>query len=58
MKKPDKPAPYDAADRVLLYLKGHQTLGPKSGRGDDFVIASDASFAMMRKSSQAYTMKL
>ena len=50
-----------AADQVLLYLKRTRALALQFGGEDDFVIASDASFAdnsLDRKSSQAYAMKL
>ena len=50
-----------AADRTLLYLKRHRDLGLQLGGGDEYVVASDASFAdnlADRKSSQGYTMKL
>ena len=50
-----------AADRVLAYLKHRSTLALQMGGGDDFEVASDASFAdnsKDRKSSQAYAMKL
>jgi hypothetical protein len=57
------PGPQDhaAADRVLLYLKKHRNLGLQFGGKDDFLVASDASFAdnsFDRKSSQAYIMQL
>jgi Reverse transcriptase (RNA-dependent DNA polymerase)/GAG-pre-integrase domain len=57
------PAPehHAAADRVLLYLKRYRDLGLQFGGGDDFLVASDASFAdntVDRKSSQAYAMQL
>ena len=55
------PQHHAAADRVLLYLKRYRNLGLQFGGGDDFVVASDASFAdntVDRKSSQAYAMKL
>jgi hypothetical protein len=50
-----------AADQVLLYLKTTRTLALQFGGEDEFVVASDASFAdnsLDRKSSQAYAMKL
>src|SRR6266536_1072920 len=50
-----------AADRTLLYLKRHRDLGLQLGGGDEYVVASDASFAdnsADRKSSQGYAMKL
>jgi len=46
---------------MLHYLYNTRTLALRLGGGDDFVIASDTSFAdnsIDRKSSQAYTMKL
>ena len=55
---------HEAADRVILYLKNHRTLGLQFGTSegqDDLVIASDASFAdntLDRKSSQAYAIRL
>ena len=52
---------HDAADRVLCYLRKHSGLALQFGGGDDFEVASDASFAdntIDRKSSQAYAMKL
>ena len=57
------PAPehHAAADRVLLYLKRYRDLGLQFGGGDEFLVASDASFAdntVDRKSSQAYAMQL
>jgi hypothetical protein len=55
------PQHHIAADRVLLYLKRYKNLGLQLGGGDNFVVASDASFAdntIDRKSSQAYAMKL
>ena len=55
------PEHHAAADRVLVYLKRYKDYGLQFGGGDDFVIASDASFAdnsLDRKSSQAYAMKL
>jgi hypothetical protein len=55
------PKHHAAADRVLLYLKRYRDFGLQLGGGDDFVVASDASFAdnsIDRKSSQAYAMKL
>jgi len=50
-----------AADRTLLYLKRHRDLGLQLGGGDEYLVASDASFAdntADRKSSQGYAMKL
>ena len=50
-----------AADQVLLYLKTTRALALQFGGDDEFVVASDASFAdnsLDRKSSQAYAMKL
>ena len=50
-----------AADRVLLYLKRTRGFALEFGGGDDFVVASDASFAdntRDRNSSQGYVMKL
>jgi Reverse transcriptase (RNA-dependent DNA polymerase) len=55
------PQHHAAADRVLLYLKRYRNLGLQFGGGDNFVVASDASFAdntIDRKSSQAYAMQL
>jgi hypothetical protein len=55
------PQHHAAADRVLLYLKRYRDFGLQLGGGDNFVVASDASFAdntADRKSSQAYAMKL
>jgi hypothetical protein len=51
----------DAADRVLLYLESTQNLALELGNGEDFEVASDASFAdntLDRKSSQGFAMKL
>ena len=50
-----------AADRALCYLLNTRTLALELGGGDDFEVASDASFAdnsLDRKSSQAFAMKL
>ena len=50
-----------AADRALSYLQKTRSLALQFGAGDDFEVASDASFAdntLDRKSSQAYAMKL
>ena len=50
-----------AANRTLLYLRRHRDLGLQLGGGDEYVVASDASFAdnsADRKSSQGYAMKL
>ena len=55
------PEHHAAADRVLLYLQKTRTLALQFGGGDDFEVASDASFAdntLDRKSSQAFAMKL
>jgi Reverse transcriptase (RNA-dependent DNA polymerase) len=55
------PDHHAAADRVLLYLKRHRDLGLQFGGEDNFLVASDASFAdnsIDRKSSQAYVMQL
>lgn len=55
------PEHHEAADRTLLYIKNSHALALQLGGGDDFVVASDASFAdnsLDRKSSQAYIMKL
>ncbi|OAQ57457.2 polyprotein [Pochonia chlamydosporia 170] len=52
---------HDAADKVLQYLTQTRTLALQLGGGDEFLVASDASFAdnsIDRKSSQAYVMKL
>jgi len=49
------------AIRVIIYLRSHRNLGLQLGHGEDFEIATDASFAdntIDRKSSQAYAMKL
>jgi len=46
---------------VLHYLYNTQTLALRLGDEDDFIVASDASFAdnsIDRKSSQAYIIKL
>src|SRR6185312_2816204 len=51
----------DAADKVLQYLKHTRCLALQLGGGDDFLVASDASFAdnsVDRKSSQGYVMQL
>jgi len=50
-----------AADRALCYLLRTRSYALQFGGGDDFEVASDASFAdnsLDRKSSQAYAMKL
>ncbi|KJZ77348.1 hypothetical protein HIM_03072 [Hirsutella minnesotensis 3608] len=50
-----------AADRALSYLARTRGLALRLGGGDDFEVASDASFAddsTDRKSSQAFAMKL
>ncbi|EED23215.1 conserved hypothetical protein [Talaromyces stipitatus ATCC 10500] len=55
------PSHHLAADRVLLYLQDHRHFALQLGGGDDFTVASDASFAdnsLDRKSSQAYVMTL
>ncbi|KJZ71678.1 hypothetical protein HIM_08939 [Hirsutella minnesotensis 3608] len=55
------PEHHKAADRVLQYLVSTSTLALQLGGGDDFEVASDASYAdnsIDRKSSQAYAMKL
>ena len=55
------PEHHAAADRVLHYLYRHRELGLLLGGSDDFLVATDASFAdntMDRKSSQAYVMVL
>ena len=52
---------YNAADRVLLYLKRTKALALELGRGEDLEVASDALFAdntLDRKSSQGYAIKL
>jgi len=55
------PEHHAAADRVLLYLYRYRGLGLQLGGADDFLVATDASFAdntLDRKSSQAYVMVL
>ena len=55
------PQHHKAADQVLHYLHNTRTLALQLGGADDYVVASDASFAdnsIDRKSSQAYAMKL
>jgi len=55
------PEHHAAADRVLLYLYRHRGLGLQLGGANDFLVATDASFAdntLDRKSSQAYVMVL
>ena len=55
------PQHHKAADQVLYYLHNTRTLALQLGGADDYVVASDASFAdnsLDRKSSQAYAMKL
>jgi len=55
------PEHHAAADRVILYLESQRDFGLQFGNGDNFEVASDASFAdnsIDRKSSQAYAMKL
>ncbi|KAF7173426.1 hypothetical protein CNMCM6106_007498 [Aspergillus hiratsukae] len=55
------PEHHDAADRVLHYLYQHRGLALQLGGADDFLVATDASFAdntLDRKSSQAYVMVL
>src|SRR5436309_11396043 len=50
-----------AADQALCYLLRTRSYALQFGGGDDFEVASDASFAdnsLNRKSSQAYAMKL
>jgi len=52
---------HDAADRVIHYLCNYRGLGLQYGGSDDFIVASDASFAdntSDRKSSQAYAIKI
>ncbi len=48
-------------DQVLHYLYRNQRLGLQRGRADNFLVATDVSFAdniLDRKSSQAYVMIL
>jgi Reverse transcriptase (RNA-dependent DNA polymerase) len=55
------PGHHAAADRVLHYLYRYRGLGLQLGGADDFLVATDASFAdntLDRKSSQAYVMVL
>ena len=55
------PRHHKSADRVFNYLKRYQYLSLCYGGEDDFVVASDTSFADNsedRKSSQAYIMRL
>ena len=54
------PEHHAAADRVLRYLYRYRRLGLQLGGADDFLVATDASFAdnRDRKSSQAYMMVL
>jgi hypothetical protein len=55
------PQHHDAADRVLRYLKTFRGLALQYGGDDEFVVASDSSFAdntQDRKSSQGFAMKL
>jgi len=55
------PEHHKAADQVLHYLHNTRRLALQLGGEDDFVVASNASFAdnsIDRKSSQAYTIKL
>ncbi|KID81860.1 polyprotein [Metarhizium guizhouense ARSEF 977] len=50
-----------AADKVIHYLKKTRSLALQLGGGDEFLVASDASFAdnsIDRKSSQGYVMQL
>ncbi|OAQ57347.2 polyprotein [Pochonia chlamydosporia 170] len=50
-----------AADKVIHYLKRTRSLALQLGGGDEFLVASDASFAdnsVDRKSSQGYVMQL
>lgn len=51
----------DAADRTLLYLLSTRSKALQLGQGDNFEVATDASFAdntLDRKSSQGYVIKL
>jgi hypothetical protein len=55
------PGHHAAADRVFHYLYRYRGLGLQLGGADDFLAATDASFAdntLDRKSSQAYIMVL
>ena len=54
------PEHHVAADKVLRYLYRFRRLGLQLGGADDFLVATDASFAdnRDRKSSQAYMMVL
>lgn len=55
------PKHHIAADRVMLYLRYRHGLALQFGGDNDFIVASDASFAdntIDRKSSQAYIVKL
>ena len=55
------PEHHAAADKVLRYLYRYRRLGLQLGGADDFLVATDASFAdntLDRKSSQAYVMVL
>jgi uncharacterized protein YacL (UPF0231 family) len=55
------PEHHAAADRVLHYPYRYRGLGLQLGGSDDFLVATDASFAdnsLDRKSSQAYVMVL
>ncbi len=54
-------AHHRAANRVLRYLQRTKDLGLRFGGSDDFLVASDASFAdntLDRKSSQGFILKL
>jgi len=55
------PEHHEAVQRVIQYLYDTRHFALQFGRGNDFQVASDASFAdnsLDRKSSQAYAMKL
>jgi len=55
------PQHHKAADQILHYLHNTRTLALQLGGADNYVIASDASFAdnnLNRKSSQTYAIKL
>ena len=55
------PQHYKAADQVLHYLHNIRNLALQLGGTDDYVVASDTSFAnnsLDRKGSQAYAIKL
>src|SRR6266480_7979418 len=50
------PEHHAAADHVICYLQQHQGLSLQLGRADDFLVATNASFAdntLDQKSSQA-----